>query len=230
VLDQGGTLTIDVTSEGDIGTIRIADTGPGMDEATISRLWEPFFSTKPQGLGTGLGLASCYGIVSSHRGTIDVVSAPGEGAVFTIHLPLHNPVIAQGQTPLSLAPGGVILVVDDDAIVRRATVSMLRRIGFRAEDASSGDEALERVLHDPTRWAAVLLDLVMPQKTGAETFRDLWALKPDLPVIISSGYAPDRFLEDEDRRRIAAILHKPFTLDRLRTTLQSVGLTPPEAA
>ncbi|MDZ7727901.1 MAG: response regulator [Dehalococcoidia bacterium] len=226
VMPDGGSLRLAVGSDGTTGTISIADTGPGIDAETRERLFEPFFTTKPHGLGTGLGLPSAYGIVTGHHGTIDVDSQVGEGSTFHIRIPLlDEDLVDAAPAPESVPRGGAVLVVDDDDIVRRAVRAMLVNLGFEAVEASDGQAALDLVREDPGRWSVVLLDLVMPGASGAEIFRSLSELRDDLPVVIASGYTPDRFLEDGERRRISAVLHKPFTMDRLRSTLESVGIT-----
>ena len=228
VMPDGGTLLIALTSDEREAHLSIADTGPGMDEETRSRVFEPFYTTKPSGLGTGLGLPSTYGIVASHRGSIGVDSVPGDGATFTIRLPrLPGPGVQ--QAPAVSAPAGdLVMVVDDNTIVRRATVTMLQRLGYQAKGVAGGEEALRMVQDAPGLWVAVVLDLVMPDRSGAETFRELTTIRPDLPVVVSSGYAPNHFLRDEDRRRIPVVLHKPFTLERLRRVLAEVGLESPD--
>lgn len=229
VMPRGGRITFDVQALEDaltpVASVSIADTGPGMEESVRERVFEPFFTTKPQGLGTGLGLASTYGIITGFGGSISVESVLGEGTTFHIELPLviETPVVetlpgeASGET-------GPILVVDDEDIVRRATGSMLRGFGLEVVEVASGRVAVEMVLAAPRRWSAVILDLVMPGYSGAECFRDISEINPDLPVIIASGYAPESYLEDGDRRRVAAVLQKPFTMARLREVLESIGI------
>lgn len=228
VMPRGGRISFDlrVNDEGPqpLARVSVADTGPGMEEEVRERVFEPFFTTKPQGLGTGLGLASTYGIVTGLGGAISVESTLGEGTTFVIELPL-----AAG-TPGAVAPAeaegdtGPILVVDDEDIVRRATASMLRGFGLEVVDVSNGRAAVDLVQSAPKRWVAVVLDLVMPGYTGAECFREISRLNPDLPVIIASGYAPESYLEDEDRRRVSAVLQKPFTMARLREVLEGIGV------
>jgi two-component system, cell cycle sensor histidine kinase and response regulator CckA len=224
VMPDGGELSIRLRAAGGEARLSVSDTGPGIDAATMERLFEPFFTTKPQGLGTGLGLPSAYGIVKGHKGTIDVDSTPGEGATFTIRLPLAASGAIPVESALAEARGSMILVVDDDAVVRRATLSMLEQLGVRGEAVATGEEAIDAVRAGPERWAAVVLDLVMPDVNGVEVFRRVNAIRKDLPVIISTGYTPERYLSDDDRRAIEAILHKPFTMDRLRSALASVGV------
>lgn len=228
VMPRGGRITFDVRALEDapspVASVSIADTGPGMEESVRERVFEPFFTTKPQGLGTGLGLASTYGIVTGFGGAVRVESVLGEGTTFHIELPLafeapvpETPLEVEGET-------GPILVVDDEDIVRRATSSMLRGFGLEVVEVASGRAAVEMVQAAPRRWAAVILDLVMPGYSGAECFRDISRINPDLPVIIASGYAPESYLEDGDRRRVSAVLQKPFTMARLREVLESIGV------
>lgn len=228
VMPRGGEISFDVRVNHDrpqpVAAVSVADTGPGMDESVRERVFEPFFTTKPQGLGTGLGLASTYGIVTGFGGTIRVESVPGEGTTFHIELPLVAETPGAPEAPSATGEIRPILVVDDEDIVRRATGSMLRGFGLEAVEVSSGRAAVEMVRTAPQRWSAVILDLVMPGYSGAESFRDISRINPDLPVIIASGYAPESYLEQEDRRRVSAVLQKPSTMARLREVLESVGV------
>jgi CheY-like chemotaxis protein len=166
--------------------LTIADSGPGMDEETRTRIFEPFFTTKPSGSGTGLGMAITYGIVQGHHGDIALESAPGKGTRFTIRLPLLR---AASAVPMIAGPGegNLVLVVDDDEMVRRATTATLWQLGYSVAASAGGAVAVELVRARPDRFSAVLLDLVMPGMTGSETFHELAAIRPDIPVIVCTG-------------------------------------------
>lgn len=225
-MPEGGTVRIEAYAEGGTAFLTIADDGPGMDEETRTRIFEPFFTTKPPGQGTGLGMAIVYGIVQAHHGTIAVESAPGAGATFLISLPLAQPLaLPAPRTPGSL-DGDLVLVVDDDDLVRRTTGTSLAQLGYTAVEASNGRTAIELVRARPERFRAVLLDLVMPGLTGADTFRGIRAVRPDLPVIICTGYAAEAHLDDELRRSAVAVVQKPFTPERLRLALERAGVCP----
>ncbi|MCS7294158.1 MAG: ATP-binding protein [Chloroflexota bacterium] len=225
-MPEGGSVAIDAFAEGDTAFLTVADDGPGMDEETRSRIFEPFFTTKPPGQGTGLGLAIVYGIVQAHKGTIAVDSAPGAGTTFLIALPLARQAALPAPRPQAAPEGDLVLVVDDDELVRRTTGTALAHLGFTAVEASNGRTAIELVRARPERFRAVILDLVMPGLTGADTFRGIHAIRPDLPVIICTGYAAEAHLDDELRRTAVAVVQKPFTPERLRQALERAGLAP----
>lgn len=228
-MPEGGTVTIEGFAEGGTAFLTIADDGPGMDEETRSRIFEPFFTTKPPGQGTGLGLAIVYGIVQAHKGTIAVESAPGAGTTFLIALPLAQRPALPAPRPQAAPDGDLVLVVDDDELVRRTTGTALAHLGFTAVEASNGRTAIELVRARPERFRAVILDLVMPGLTGADTFRGIHAVRPDLPVIICTGYAAEAHLDEQLRRTAAAVVQKPFTPERLRRALEAAGLGPVSA-
>lgn len=223
-MPEGGTVRIEGFVDGETASLAIADDGPGMDEETRARAFEPFFTTKPPGQGTGLGLAIVYGVVQAHKGRVAVESAPGAGTAFLISLPLAT--AAPQPEPRGSVPveGDLILVVDDDELVRRTAGSALAHLGFTAVEAANGRTAIEVVRARPERFRAVLLDLVMPGLTGADTFRAIRAIRPDLPVIVCTGYAAESHLDDELRRAAVAVLQKPFTPERLQQALERAGL------
>jgi PAS domain S-box-containing protein len=197
----------------------VRDTGAGMDAATQARIFEPVFTTKPVGEGTGLGLAAAYGIMKQHKGHIAVTSAPGEGTAFTLYLPVFfgADVVERPEEPeprpSGVAPtqrGATILVVEDEWAVLEIATRSLRSAGFRVLQASEGAGALEMVdRHGPPH--LVLTDMMMPGIGGAELARRLEERWPALPVLFMSGYSA------EDLRRQGAVgvervmIQKPFT-------------------
>jgi CheY-like chemotaxis protein len=195
--------------------VEVSDDGPGMDEATQARIFDPFFTTKAR--GRGLGLAAVLGIVTGHKGALHVESAPGRGATFRLLFP-----VAQGAAsaePEKRPPGNPagsarVLVVDDEALVRRAAKQSLERYGYVVRTASGGREALD-ILEADDSIQVVVLDLTMPSMSGAETLARIRALRPTLPVVLSSGYnevdATRRFASEP----AAFFLQKPYTAARL---------------
>lgn len=207
--------------------IRIADNGVGMDAATVQRIYEPFFTTKPAGKGTGLGLATTQVIVREHGGFITCRSAPRKGTTFTVYLPRSGafPSRAAGPGPTSngvksaRAVDAAVLVVDDDEAVRSVTCAMLESEGFRVELASSGDEALAR-LEDPSRRAPidlVLLDVSMPGLSGPEVRRRLTELAPGIPVVFLTGYSYQPPPGNGD-----TVIQKPVTQAALAASLREI--------
>lgn len=169
--------------------IRVADNGPGMTEATRSRVFEPFFTTKPVGRGTGLGLASAYAIIAEHRGRIDCHSRVGQGTTFEIELPVAALPRAEAERRESVLAGGgteTVLIVDDEALVRRAVRGILERAGYRVLDASGGAEGLAALAREPNV-DVLILDRSMPGMSGDEVLTNLAALGNRVPVILLSG-------------------------------------------
>ena len=229
-----GTLRIDVAevmlageaarslglAEGRHVTLAVTDTGSGMDRETRARMFEPFFTTKEQGRGTGLGLAMVYGTIANHGGAIAVDSEPGRGTSIALHLPAIDaaPVAkAEPRAPVAVHAGGgaLVLVVDDEPLVRAVTRRSLERVGYQVITASDGAEAVARFQERAGEVKVVVLDMAMPVMGGAECFRRLRQVAPDLPVLLASGYA----LEQEARECLAAgalgFLEKPFATARL---------------
>ncbi|MCX7618626.1 GAF domain-containing protein [Tepidiforma sp.] len=227
VMPEGGRIAIRAGATGPLAWVEVADTGPGMTDDVRMRIFEPFYTTKAPGAGTGLGMAITYGIVQGHHGDITVDSEPGRGTTFTLSFPLR-PAAGDGRhDAFSAGDGNLILVVDDDAMVRRALAATLGELGYNVVEAPGGATAVEIVRARPERFAAVMLDLVMPGMTGSETFRALTEIRPDLPVIVCTGYAADSHIDTDVKRRIAGLVQKPFTAERLARALEAAGARPP---
>jgi CheY-like chemotaxis protein len=230
-MPEGGSIAVRLHVDASVAVVSIEDTGPGMDEETRVRIFEPFYTTKPAGSGTGLGMAITYGIIQGHHGDISVESEVGRGTSFTISLPLLD--VADDEVPVDLfnaGEGNLVLVVDDDAMVRRATTATLTELGYNVVEAPGGATAVEIVKARPDRFSAVLLDLVMPGMTGSETFRALTAIRADLPVVVCTGYAADSHIDTDVKRRIAGLVQKPFTAERLGKALAAAGAMPTRAS
>ena len=183
---------------GDPGTyalISFSDTGTGMDEATRLKIFQPFFTTKGVGKGTGLGLAMVYGVVKQHGGYINVYSEPGVGTTFSIYLPLSSeePVPIKGEGPKETLPGGseTILVADDDTILRSLAEEVLTRFGYRVFTAADGEAALQFFAAQSEEIDLAILDVVMPKVNGKAVRDEMLRLRPDLRVLFMSGYTAD---------------------------------------
>ena len=229
VLAEGGSITVALRVEAPVAIVTIHDTGPGMDDETRMRIFEPFFTTKPAGSGTGLGGAITFGIVQGHHGDVTVASEPGQGTRFTITLPLYNDPHGGPTSAFDARDGNLVLVVDDDDMVRRATTATLAELGYNVVEAPGGATAVEIVRARPDRFSVVLLDLVMPGMTGSETFRALTAIRPDLPVVVCTGFAADAHIDTDVKRRVAGLIQKPFTSERLARALATAGSPAPRA-
>ncbi len=225
-MPDGGKLDVTLRSDGVVATLSVADNGPGMDEETRTRIFEPFFTTKPVGSGTGLGMAITYGIIQGHHGDVAVESTRGVGTTFTLTLPVVPGTCNSGGADFNAGEGNLVLIVDDDEMVRRTTSATLAELGYNVVEAPGGATAVEVVRARPDRFSAVLLDLVMPGMTGSETFRALTAIRPDLPVVVCTGYAADAHIDTDVKRRIAGLVQKPFTAERLGRALAAAGARP----
>jgi signal transduction histidine kinase/CheY-like chemotaxis protein len=189
------------------------DTGVGMDAATRERIFEPFFTTKPVGQGTGLGLATVYGIVQQSGGSIYVYSEPGHGTIFKVYFPTHSAATeARVETPARLASSEplTILLVEDDPAVRDATRAVLRSLGHTVSVAPDAVSALDRVRAGVT-FDVIVTDAVMPGKSGLELAEILAAERPDLPIVLMSGYAEETVRFDPSRLPGVLFIEKPFT-------------------
>jgi PAS domain S-box-containing protein len=206
--------------EGTWALLEVADDGPGIDEALRGRIFEPFFSSK--GAGRGLGLAAVLGIARAHGGLVRVNAAEGGGTRIGLLLPPSAPLPAVASaTPAeetSPAPPGLVLVVDDDEAVREIAEALLRKGGFRVETAAGGREALARVRAGGV--GALLLDLVMPELSGADVLRILATEQPDLPVVVASGYKRELASDRLGREGAFALVQKPFDPDALCAILR----------
>ena len=211
-------------------TLSVTDEGRGMDDETVRHLFEPFFTTKPVGTGTGLGLASVYGVVKQSRWEIDVQTEPGRGATFTVTIPALAEAPQPGSPESGLQPvhgTGTILVVEDDAVVRRLVQRTLERAGYRVLVAESGAEAVELASVHAGSLDAMISDVVMPGMSGPEVRDAIEALAPGLPVLFMSGYSAEEISEQGVLRPATVLLEKPFTADALQAALSAVmGASP----
>jgi len=203
-------------------SLDVHDNGCGMDEVTIGRIFDPFFTTKFQ--GRGLGLAAVQGIVRGHNGTMKVYSRPGKGTTFKVLFPATEQGVAVKKMPSfqAAANNELILVVDDEEVVRRTAKAMLERHGYSVLLAEDGQQAVElfRVLSD--KISAVLLDMTMPIMDGEEAFSRMSAIKPDVKVILSSGYNEVEAVRRFTGKGLAGFIQKPYSSQALSDRLQAV--------
>ena len=197
---------------GTYACLTVQDTGSGMDEATLARVFEPFFTTKEAGKGTGLGLSLVYGIVVDSGGGIDVASVPGHGSRFAIYLPrVDAPVIAADDSaaPISRGNGERVLVVDDEEALVAVASEVLKRIGYEPVGCGDGAAALAAFEASAGRIDAVIADEIMPGLTGTQLARALRNRRPDLPIVLMSGYTGPMLTEHALGAGITEILKKP---------------------
>lgn len=204
--------------------MKISDTGQGMAPETMERVFEPFFTTKKMGRGTGLGLASVYGIVKAHGGYIDVESKMGVGTTFSVYLPATEKKLVQEVyvSEPSAAGSETILLVDDDAMILDIGAMMLQRLGYTVLSASSGKQALRIYEADKENIHMVILDMIMPDMTGSETYDALKKAEPGVKVLLSSGYSIDGQAQKIMDRGCDGFIQKPFALDELSLNIRKI--------
>jgi PAS domain S-box-containing protein len=198
--------------------LRVSDDGQGMDAPLLERIFDPFFTTKAPGEGTGLGLSVVHGIVKDHGGTIRVESALGRGTTFEILLPAVEAVAdaAAGEAPRVLGGRGQrLLYLDDEEPLVRMTQRLLGRLGYRVKGFTRADEAVEALRRDPSAFDVVLTDYNMPGLTGLQVARLVASIRPDLPVILTSGYVSDDLRERAALVGIKHVIYKPNTIEEM---------------
>ena len=202
---------------GKYGVLSVEDSGQGIDERTRARLFEPFFTTKERGKGTGLGLATVYGIVKQHRGAVTVASTLGQGSTFQVYFPCtHDGVASVFQVPAALpGRGETVLVAEDDPSVRALVKSVLERNGYRALVAEDGLAALALARSEKGRIDLLLSDVIMPGMNGRALRDALLVLYPSLRVLFMSGYTGDVLADAGGLDRDVTLVSKPFTPDIL---------------
>ncbi|HYE28371.1 MAG TPA: ATP-binding protein, partial [Allosphingosinicella sp.] len=235
----GGSVSISARAEPPrdgterIVAIAVRDSGSGMPADVLRRATQPFFTTKPPGSGTGLGLAQVYGTVEQSGGSLDIDSAPRRGTTVTLRLPCCDP--APADVPLAAesvtAPavrGERILLCDDDDEVRSFVARALDEAGYVVETVSDGRTAIEAIRHFPAR--LLLVDFAMHGLNGADVIKAVRRFRPDLPILLITGYSDTGALADAGED--VAVLRKPFAADVLLTAVRRAigGLSPPRAA
>ena len=246
-MPDGGTLTIATENTrveprpndaaalalatGDYVRVTVSDTGIGMNAATLARVFDPFFTTKPVGQGTGLGLATVYGIVKQSSGDIRVESAPDAGASFSIYLPAIEHEIELSEPRVSPSRGVAanrareIMLVEDDDGVRDFAQTVLQRAGYEVRSAVNGADALNRVSDRPEAIDLIVTDVVMPQMSGPEFVRQFRRRRPDVAVLFITGYTDDSQMLAEVARSGARLLVKPFTANELENAVANLLAT-----
>jgi|TARA_B100000315_G_scaffold77886_2_gene71217 PAS domain S-box-containing protein len=212
---------------GEYVQISIIDDGSGMDRETQDRIFEPFFTTKDLGKGTGLGLASAYGIIKNHDGLINVQSELGMGTSFYLYLPAtREEQITETKPVDTISTGtGTILFVDDEEPIAALGKGMLNRLGFDAYIATSGSEAIATYEEHKAEIDLVILDMIMPGMNGGEVYNYLKEINPEVKVILSSGYSLNEQAREIMTRGCNAFLQKPFSLQELPDKIAEVLAT-----
>jgi PAS domain S-box-containing protein len=205
--------------------ISVSDTGVGIDKETQERIFEPFFTTKEMGRGTGLGLASVYGIIKSHGGYINVYSETEKGTVFTIYLPASEKEVARDKdaSPALMVRGsGTILLIDDEKMILDVGIELLEELGYTVISAMSGNEAIEVFENGGNKIELIIMDMIMPGMGGGETFDRLKEIDPDIKVLLSSGYSINGQATKILRRGCDGFIQKPFNMNQLAQKVQEI--------
>jgi PAS domain S-box-containing protein len=204
--------------------VTVTDTGSGMDEETRERIFEPFFTTKERGRGTGLGLASVYGIVKNHGGFVTVESEKGMGTSFLIFLPAsEKQVVKEGRNRNDLLKGKeTVLLIDDEPMILDVGAQMLETLGYKVLKAMGGKAGVELYEKDPAQIDLVILDMIMPDMPGKETFERLRRINPSICVMLSSGYSLDGQAQEIMQSGCRGFIQKPFNMDDISKKLREI--------
>ena len=204
--------------------VSVTDNGIGMDKNIQKRIFEPFFTTKEVGHGSGLGLASAYGIVKNHGGLINCYSEPGHGTTFNVYLPAYKKAVTEEKEPVEVAlkGSGTVLLVDDEELVVNIGKRMLEGLGYEVVPAKSGDEALKIYSHRPDGIDLVLLDLIMPHMHGGDVFDRIKEINPQARVLLSSGYSLNGQAEKIMERGCDGFIQKPFNTVQLSRKIREI--------
>lgn len=223
ILDSKATIPLGL-KPGAYVAIEVQDRGKGIAPENIKRIFEPFFTTKTMRRGTGLGLASAFGIIKNHNGMIDVVSKVGQGTTFLIYLPAASQSSLMTDAPSETQPkqSGTILVVDDESYILEASTALLKELGYQVIPASNGHQAISIFKEKVDQIDGVLLDMIMPDISGRQVLAELKDINPAVKVIRCSGYSLTDMEEDGAQPSSDGFIQKPYTIDQLSTTLNEV--------
>ncbi|MCK4987575.1 MAG: response regulator, partial [Desulfobacterales bacterium] len=210
---------------GNYTKITVTDTGSGIDNETKQRIFEPFFTTKEMGRGTGLGLASVYGIIKSHGGYINVYSETDLGTTFTIYLPASGREVPQEKSepiPTVSKGTGTILLIDDEEMIIKVAEELLQELGYKVLTARSGQDAIKLYKKNAAKIDLVIMDMIMPGMGGGETFDHLKEINPDIKVLLSSGYSINGQASEILKRGCDGFIQKPFNINQLSEKIQGI--------
>jgi len=204
--------------------ISVADNGPGIDPGIIDRIFDPYFTTKEVGKGSGMGLSVVHGIVKNHGGTITVNSRPGKGATFSIVFPVIEESPSPDLVTVENIPKGTerILFVDDEDFITDIVQEMLTQLGYTVETKLHPIDALDTFRKDPHQFDLVITDMTMPKMTGDKLFAKIKEVRPDIPVIICTGHSPLMDEEKAEKLGVAGLLMKPFVGQEIACLIRKV--------
>jgi CheY-like chemotaxis protein len=202
----------------------VTDTGTGMDKETSERIFEPFFTTKEMGRGTGLGLASAYGIIKAHGGYVDVESAKGRGTILSIYLPASDEEVEKEKEFYGdiLRGAETVLFVDDEDMIINVGDKMLKEMGYTVLLAKNGKDAIEIYEAKKDEIDMVILDMIMPDVGGGKTYDLLKQINSDIKVLLSSGYSIDGQAKEILNRGCNGFIQKPFSIKSLSQEIREI--------
>lgn len=221
-MPEGGSLHISLRATENHALLQVKDTGGGIPEEIRPRIFEPFFSTKGQGAGTGLGLAVVHGIVTAHQGRVEVESQVGLGSSFSVFLPLASGPLAEEKEapgPLPLGSGERVLLVEDEEAAREALAEVLRSLGYQVTAVASAEEA--GCLPAEPAFQVLLTDFLLPGANGLQLATGLLKRWPGLKVVVMSGYSEDQLFKEQVEAGLLRFLPKPFTMEQLAQQLRA---------
>jgi CheY-like chemotaxis protein len=216
---------VETLEPGEYAALIVTDTGHGMDRATLARIFEPFFTTKEAGKGTGLGLATVYGIVRQNNGFIWVYSEPGQGSTFKLYFPIaQTAASAQPAATAAMPLHGkeTILLVEDSPLVRGAARVILQRYGYTVLEAPTGKAALTIATKAQHPIDLLLTDVVMPEMSGRVLAEEFYKVRPSAKVIFMSGYTDDAVVRHGILTASVAYIQKPFSGEALASKIRAV--------
>jgi CheY-like chemotaxis protein len=224
VLDEHDVATQPGIEPGPFARISVEDTGKGIAPEHIDKIFNPYFTTKMTGEGTGLGLAMVHGIVQSYRGFIKVGSTPGQGARFDVYIPtFESEQLHESPEEMDLPTGHEhILVVDDEEVLVEVINGMLSFMGYRVTTASGSNEALVKFAATPAAFDLVLTDMTMPDLTGIQLSKRLREIRPDIPIVLCTGYSHQVINRHPEELGLKAIVMKPVQTSELARTIRMV--------
>ena len=219
-----GRNNIYIPKPGKYVLLTLTDTGSGMDKEIQERIFDPFFTTKAIGRGTGLGLASVYGIIKSHDGYIDVESKKGEGTTFTIYLPASEKIVKNAVNFPKMAVKGTetVLLIDDEELVLDVGRDFLKAMGYQVLSARDGREAIDVYKENQEKIDIVILDMIMPDMSGSKVYDELKEINSDIKILLSSGYSIDGQASEILRRGCNGFIQKPFSIKELSGKLREI--------
>jgi PAS domain S-box-containing protein len=224
-LNQEQTRELQELEPGKYQELTISDTGVGMDDQTLSRAFEPFYTTKDVGQGTGMGLSVVHGIVTSHGGAVTASSEPGEGSILTVYLSVYRGEGTAGDSPEEAPPLGGderILLVDDEEALAATGKAKLQRLGYQVTAATSSVKALESFEKHPDAFDLIITDYTMPEMTGTTLSQKILAIRPDMPIIITTGFSQHLTPEKAKSMGIRRMVMKPLLGDRFARVVREV--------